>query len=336
MPLIVTPWQLSQRAEFYHQLSQLTMAGIGLPQALEQMQRNPPALSFRAPIRRLLKHLNEGCPFTDAMRLVGGWMPAYDLALLQAGEQSGRLPECFRQISEQYRDRAQLIRVTLLALAYPLCILHFAILIFPLNRLTGLVLRGEILAFILQKLLVVVPLYTIVAVAVIAGQGKAAGWRSLLELLLHPVPVLGRARRCLAIARLSSALEALINAGVNIIEAWELAAAASASPALMRVVRVSKSDLEGGLTPAEMIASHRAFPSEFAQMYSAGEVSGKLDESLRRARDYFQDEGARKLKAFVFVCTGILIFTIMLVVAWQIISFYIGYFQQTFQAVEGF
>lgn len=328
MPLIVAPWQLSQRAEFYHQLAQLTAAGIGLPGALEQVQRNPPAHSFREPVRRLIQYLNEGYTFTDALQLTGSWVPAFDRALLQAGEQSGRLPECFRQISDQYRDRAQLFRITLITLAYPLFILHFAILIFPLERLTGLILRGEIFTFLFQKVLVLGPLYGIVAVSVVASQGKAAGWRAIIERLLHSVPVLGRARRCLAIARLASALEALINAGVNILEAWELAAAASASPALQRVVRAAKPGLVAGLTPADMVSGSREFPTEFAQMYSTGEISGKLDDSLRRARNYFQDEGARKLKAFVFGCTAVLIFGIMLLVAWQVIKFYLGYFQQ--------
>lgn len=328
MPLIVAPWQLSQRAEFYHQLAQLTAAGIGLPGALEQVRRNPPAHSFREPIRRLIQYLNEGYTFTDALQLTGGWVPAFDRALLQAGEQSGRLPECFRQISDQYRDRAQLFRVTLLAMAYPLFTLHFAILIFPMDRLTGLILRGEVFAFLLQKLLVLGPLYTIVAVSVIASQGKAARWRAFIELLLHRVPILGQARRSLALARLASALEALINAGVNIIEAWELAATASASPALMRVVRAAKPDLAAGLTPADMVSGSREFPTEFAQMYSTGEISGKLDDSLRRAHAYFQDEGSRKLKAFVFACTTMLIISIMVLVAWQVIGFYIGYFKQ--------
>jgi type II secretory pathway component PulF len=328
MPLIVTPGQFTQRAEFYHQLTQLTSAGIGLLRALEQVQRNPPARSFRAPIHILLEHLNNGYTFAESLKQTGDWFPAFDIALLQAGEQSGRLPECFRQISEQYRDRAQLFRNTLLALAYPLFILHFAILIFPLARLTGLILHGELFAFLLQKLLVLGPLYGIVAFSVIAGQGKASAWRAFMERLLHAVPVLGRARRCLAIARLSSALEALINAGVNILEAWELAAAASASPALMRVVRTAKPQLVAGTTPSEMVTTCGEFPTEFAQLYSTGEISGKLDDSLRRARIYFQDEGSRKLKAFVFTCAGILILGIMLLVAWQVISFYMDYFKK--------
>ena len=48
--MIVTPGQFTQRAEFYHQLAQLTAAGIGVVQALEQIKRHPPASSFRAPL----------------------------------------------------------------------------------------------------------------------------------------------------------------------------------------------------------------------------------------------------------------------------------------------
>ena len=43
MPLLVTPRQLSQRAEFYHQAGQLLDAGISLPQALSTLQQAPPA-----------------------------------------------------------------------------------------------------------------------------------------------------------------------------------------------------------------------------------------------------------------------------------------------------
>lgn len=328
MPLIVTPGQFSRRAEFYHQLAQLSAAGIGLPRALEQIQRQLPSRSFREPLQCVLQRINAGDTFAESLKQAGGWMPAFDIALIQAGEQSGRLPESFRQISDQYRDRAQLLRTTLMVLVYPLFILHFAILIFPLDRLTGLVLRGETVAFVIQKLLIIAPLYGFVALGVLASQGKAASWRALIEQLLHFVPVLGRARRSLALARLASALEALINAGVNIIEAWELAAAASASPALMRVVRTARSQLVAGTTPAEMVAASREFPDEFAQMYGTGEISGKLDESLVRARVYFQEEGSRKLKQFLFTSTAVLILGIMLLVAWQIIRFYLGYFQQ--------
>jgi type II secretory pathway component PulF len=78
MSLTVTPGQLNQRAEFYHQLSQLTAAGIGLLQALGQLKRNPPARSYREPtgcrnlIFRSLKPVNE----VGASKPVSGCSPS--------------------------------------------------------------------------------------------------------------------------------------------------------------------------------------------------------------------------------------------------------------------
>lgn len=56
-----------------------------------------------------------------------------------------------------------------------------------------------------------------------------------------------------------------------------------------------------GQTPAESVSASGIFPDEFSSLYHTGEVSGKLDESLLRARVYFAEQGARKLKTFVML-----------------------------------
>src|SRR5438445_6469132 len=119
MPLIVTPAQLSRRGEFYHQLGQLTGAGLGLIAGLEQLKRNPPARSYREPIRLLIEQLNHGYTLSESVQNLGSWLPAFDLALLHSGEQSGRLEACFRVLSDYYRDRARLARQVIGDLAYP-------------------------------------------------------------------------------------------------------------------------------------------------------------------------------------------------------------------------
>ena len=94
--------------------------------------------------------------------------------------------------------------------------------------------------------------------------------------------VLGTARQDLALARLAAALEALLNAGVPIIGAWELAATASGSPALRRSVEGWRPRLEQGSTPAELISESGQFPSVFSSLYHTGEISGQLDQTLNR------------------------------------------------------
>src|SRR5437764_5378589 len=131
MPLLVTPRQLSQRAEFYHQAGQLLDAGISLPQALSTLQQAPPARSFRQPIQHLLAHLTEGLTFSESLQQLGRWLPSFDVALLHAGEQSGRLPHCFKLLAGYYQERARLLRQVISVLGYPLFLFLFVIFIVP-------------------------------------------------------------------------------------------------------------------------------------------------------------------------------------------------------------
>ena len=185
------------------------------------------------------------------------------------------------------------------------------------------------LGFLIQKLWFFLPLWLVVILVILACQGRhGATWRAIIEAVLRPVPLLGSARRSLALARLAAALEGLINAGVSIIEGWELAAAASGSPALHRAVLAWKPQVLAGETPAAALQCSGAFPELFANLYHTGEISGQLDDTLKRLHHYYQEEGTRQLRLVSRWMPWLVYLAIMGVIAWQILSFWLGYFKQ--------
>ena len=97
--------------------------------ALEQIKRNPPARSFREPLQRLLDELAKGATLAESLQSVG-WLPAFDIALIEAGERSGRLDACFRLLADYYNDRARIIKQVIAQLIYPVGLIHFAAFIF--------------------------------------------------------------------------------------------------------------------------------------------------------------------------------------------------------------
>jgi type II secretory pathway component PulF len=326
MPLIVTPGQLATRGEFYHQLHQLTSAGFGLIQALEQLKRTPPARSYREPIRRLLENLAGGFTFGDSLERLGVWLPAFDVALLQAGEHSGRLDACFKLLADYYQDRARMTRQMIADLAYPIGLFHFAIFILPFAQLFA---SGDWVKYSMQTLGILVPIYIVLALVMYALQGRhGETWRAWIERVLAPIPILGTARRYLALSRLSAALEALLSAGVTIIEAWGLAATASGSPALRRIVRSWEPQVRAGETPAEAVVASGRFPELFSHQYATGEISGKLDETLKRLHQYYLEEGTRKLRAVAQWTPRFVYLFVALMIAFRVVQFYTNYFQQ--------
>ena len=110
MPLIITPRQLVRRAELYHQLGVLLSAGLTIHQGLEQLKQNPPDRALRQKISLWLDYLGEGLTVTEAVRRMGQWMPSFDLALIEAGEQSGRLDACFKLLALHYEERARMVK----------------------------------------------------------------------------------------------------------------------------------------------------------------------------------------------------------------------------------
>ncbi|MCI0744472.1 MAG: type II secretion system F family protein [Verrucomicrobia subdivision 3 bacterium] len=322
--MLPTPGKLSQRAEFYHQLAQLTDAGIGLKAALEAQVKHPAGSWLREPAKRLFDHLNQGGTLSTAMVSVRPWVPAFDAALLEAGEQSGRLPACFRLLAAHYQERAFLAREVISHLAYPAFLFHFAVFIGPFPELF---LTGDVWAYLRKIGVILLPIYAVIYVLLFATQGKhGEAWRGLVERIAGASPVLGSARRNLALARLATALHALLNAGVPIVHAWELAAAASGSVILKRSVARWRPEIEEGRTPSELVSETRYFPELFANMYHSGEISGTVDDSLQRLHKLYQENGIAQFRAVASWVPKIIYLAIVIMIAVRVVSFYIGYF----------
>jgi type II secretory pathway component PulF len=326
MPLIITPRQLERRAELYHQLGVLISAGMTIHQSLEQLKRNPPDRALRQKISLWLDYLGQGLTVAQSVQRMGQWMPSFDLALIEAAEQSGRLDACFKLLAVHYQERARMVKQAISDLLYPVFTLHVAVVVFPFIEFFK---TGSLTRFVFTVLGVLIPLYAAAFFLILACQGRhGENWRAILERVFDPIPLLGTARRELALARLAAALEALLNAGVPIIGAWELAAAASGSPALRRQVLRWRPRLDSGSTPSELVSESNRFPTVFNNLYHTGEISGTLDQTLLRLQTLYQEEGTRRMRLVAQWGPRLVYFAISIYCAFRIIGFYMGYFKQ--------
>src|SRR4051812_19469661 len=132
--MTITPGQIARRADFYFQLASLIAAGVPIIPALEMMGKSTPR-SYEKHLQLVVANLNQGATFSQALAKTGGWLPAFDHALFAAGEQSGRLDATLRTLGTYYQERATMLRKLLSAVAYPVFILHLAVLIFPTTYL---------------------------------------------------------------------------------------------------------------------------------------------------------------------------------------------------------
>src|ERR1017187_10508142 len=204
MLLIISPRQFVQRAELYHQLGQLMSAGVPIVRALEQIERRPPASAYHKPLQHLLNEIAKGATLAESLQRLD-WLPAFDLALIGAGEQSGRLDACFRMLADYYNDRARVIRQVISQLIYPVGLVHLAAFVFLIVLpFAASQFNASLTWLFVKAALTLAPLYGAVALMIYALQSKhGENWRARLESLLRPIPLLGAARHYLALSRLA-------------------------------------------------------------------------------------------------------------------------------------
>jgi type IV pilus assembly protein PilC len=340
--VIVTTGQLKQRAELYHQLGSMITAGVPLIQALEMAGNNSTLRTSRKFIFDLVQHLKNGLSFGDAMLHIHGWLPDFDTALLAAGEQSGRLDFSFKALGDYYAARVQIIRETISNLAVAALNLHVFLLVFPLSYLISFAMgiinndHTMCIPFIREKILIYGSLWGTIIFFIFACQGKRGErWRRIVEYLNQAVPLLRTALKYLVLYRLTTALDALVNSGLSVVQCWPMAAAASGSPHLKNQISQWKTEFESGQTAAELVRAERYFPEMFANLYHTGEISGHLDDTLKRLQTYYHEEGFRLLRLFGRIVSRVIYFVIAGAIAYNIIGFYLGYFHGMANLIGG-
>lgn len=334
MPLLVTPARLAARADFYHQIGTSLAAGLTLVRTLRVLSQSPPAPDLGRRAAKVADRLESGASASEAFRSLGSWAPDFDISLIEAGEQTGRLDRTCQALSQSYASRATLARQILMGLVYPLLVFHVAFAILPVRHLVDLVHDGHFGTFLLRKALFFGPIYAATFALVFLVQRSQTGIaRSLLESVTGILPILGRARKALALSRFSLALDALLNAGVNAVRAWPLAAAASGSPALQREVARWTPRIAAGTPTSELLLQSSYFPPHFANIYATAEISGQIDDALPRLVTFYQDEGLRRMRVAAGVLVGIVYGGILLIVAYQIVSFWLGFYGQILNEV---
>lgn len=317
-------------------------AGVPLIQALEMSASNSALRNSRKFILELVQHLKNGLSFSDAMLHIHGWLPDFDTALLSAGEVSGRLDYSFRALGDYYASRVEIIRETISNLAVAALNLHVFFLVFPLGLLIGFAMGimnnnyAMCIPFIIEKVVVYGTFWGLIIFFIFACQGKRGErWRAFLEYLNQVVPLLRTALKYLVLYRLTTALDALVNSGLSIVKCWPMAAAASGSPYLKKQVSGWQAEFEASMTAAELVRQERYFPEMFANLYHTGEVSGHLDDTLKRLQSYYRDEGFRLLRLFARILSRVIYFLIAIMIAYNVIGFYLSYFHGMTNLLNG-
>ncbi len=310
-------------AGFFRQLSVLTRTGMPIVNAL-RLAGDTAGQDYRRRADGWATGCSQGRDL--AGQLADSGEPPLVVALVRAGEATGRLPELCARIADHFSQLVALRGLAIGKLIYPVFLLHMALIVPAIPKVFNEASPWWLLAG-------PAVLWLVVGGLVVAGKvWHEAGVLARLALLPGPgflaMPFL-TCNTCLVLA-------AAMAAGMKVRDALELASAACGNRVFAARLRASATDVERGILPNLTTALRRAgLPERICDLISSGEQSGTLetvlDQAAVAARESFQTRMTWATKIFTSIIYG----AVVLWVGWTVISMYTGMMNQGIEAAGG-
>jgi len=313
------------RASFWRQAAQAQASGLSMHRTLLLLKdaRLGPLSAFAA-----RASLDDSQSLSQKMLQEKHLFGPIDIGLIRAGEASGRIDVPMTKLAT-LAEREMAIRFAVMPkLAYLGCVGIMTVLCgFVILVIAPALMRGDPITASLFITRLLLPLALVAAAAAFVRSAWIAtpALRLGASRVLLSLPVVGNLLRKLAITRFASVLSQLVDAGVPLGEALELAIGALGAPQLVARMAPIPEQIRAGRPLADLMAESDVFPAQVVQMVATGEETGQTAEMLGKVADYYEGETTATSFALAAVGTVALLVVVAVVVGGLVIKGALGY-----------
>jgi type IV pilus assembly protein PilC len=303
-------------------------AGLPLLSILDDVQRRLRSTKLKAIIAEIrVAVADEGKSLSEAMADHPKAFPQIYVATIQAGETTGQLAFSLQQLVD-YLDWQENITTSMRqATMYPIVVLVAVGLlvtglvgfvfprILPILRLRNvdLPLPTKIIMFVSDFLrhnsITLIVIFIVLAV-VIAMMRRTERGRLIIDSALLKVPVFGQFILEVNMARVVTYLGLFYRTGVDLLQSLLLVEKMATNKVVGNIVRDAREQITQGSTIANAFGRSPLVPVVVMRSLALGESTGRLDESLERAKNYYGREIPAAVRRVITLIQPVLIVTL--------------------------
>ncbi len=315
----------------YQQLSDLLRAGVPLLRALRIVGRQKSSPKIAGIFDQLADEVADGMEMSTAMGNRPETFASAQVALIRAGEKAGILESVLSKLSSMLAAQAELRGKVLGSLIYPSVLAGFGFLILIviftafvprfrplLARLEGDLPALTSVVFFVSDLvgryigITAIGLVVIgFGIAMIRRQEKVKQFGAEAQLKL---PIVGHLVRTLSAARFCRLLGTLLENGVPMIGAMQIAKQAAGHPVMAKVIEDAIESVREGGSITDPLAASGLFDQDVVEMISVAETANNLGEVLVTIADTIDSRVDRLLTTSVRLLEPLLLVVIALAV----------------------
>ena len=294
---------------FSKQFATMVKAGLPILQVLEMLRDQLENPTMKEIIEDIRRSLEGGVTLSKCFEKYPKLFDNVYINLIKAGEASGKLDMFLLKIVESLEKREKIKKKIKGALMYPSIMFTVAIVVSAFM----LVKVVPVFAKMYDGMGIALPTPTAVImgmsdflrgtggmVLLLSIIGFTVAFRYLttknekIRYLWHKqvlkLPIFGNMILKSLLSRISLILGNLSAAGVNLLEALEIAKSVSDNVVVTEALENVKKGVFSGDTLTKLFLKEPVFPSTFSQLISVGEQTGNLDEMFTSVSNYYEEE----------------------------------------------
>ncbi|MBT3251198.1 MAG: type II secretion system F family protein [Candidatus Marinimicrobia bacterium] len=340
---------LNSMVFFIRQLATMFTAGLTIERAMHFLSKEEKNKRLSKTLSETEMDIRRGLLLSDALERHPGVFSNLIISLVRAGEVSGKLTSTLEELAIYMEYQADTQRKVVSALFYPVIILItlFGALLFMFLKIIPQ------FADVYDSLGAELPMFTIMIINLSAWIQTnvfsilsftflffVVAWllamtdtiRFLLDKFYLMVPVFGNLIRLNVLARFAKTLGILLNAGVSVLESFNLISKVVENRVYELALKHAAADIENGINISRALKDTEVFPPTIIQLISTGEETGEIDQLALKAADFY----TKQVNAIVDRITSIIEPILLILVGAIILVILLATYLPIFQIGEAF
>lgn len=320
------------------QLSTMMTAGLPMTDALQllknQLETNPPMYEI---LDHCLNQVRGGQPLGKSFVKYENIFGEAYIASISAGEEAGVLEEILTKLATSMENQNEFNGKVKGAMIYPMIVVigmiavAFIMMIFVVPKLTSMYTDfGSEMPASTQILMSIsnfainwwflFPILFAGGIMFSRVAEKSPDLKLKVDTYKLKIPILGELNTKTMLANTLRTMSMLLAAGISLVEALRIVSKVAGNEVYYRsYVRIAER-VQKGFSVSNSFEEAGVFPLIVEQMVSTGEATGKLDEVLLRASDYFATEAEQSVKSLTSAIEPLIMIVLGLGVAFLVVA----------------
>jgi len=327
--------------EFTNRLVPLLKSHIPLERALGIIADTTDNAHAKTIINDLRRGLHEGKKFSTLIRDRGNYFPPIFANMVEAGEESGSLPEVIIELRRFLSERKELRDFLITSSIYPLIVLMvtsgviillFAVFIPQFSKIfIDMGKKPPLPTEIMIGISYLVTEFWWLWLLLFAGGclflhqvrrgGKARGWwdENVLKL-----PLLGKLIQLIEVTRFIRTLAVLIQNYVHLLDTVKIAGRVFQNSVIRQSIAGVATELRGGSRLSVALSKSPYIPKTVIQMLNIGEETGNVGGMLQDVADSYEETVRKQIRRVLALFEPVVIMFLAIIVFFVVSSIFLA------------